>query len=166
MSELLWKIGSEERLREYIISQDKRFQAAMRAALGVPPLPKVVRRSMPSPRPPVTAPRDVIDLATNAALLRQPIAWKRIVEEICIKHQVSRAELLSAQRSVRIVAARHEAMYRMKTETTMSLPQIGRRLGNRDHTTVLHGVRRYEAKLRGEVYRQPTYGKALEAAAQ
>jgi chromosomal replication initiation ATPase DnaA len=46
----------------------------------------------------------------------------------------------------------------------MSLPQIGHRLGNRDHTTVLHGVRRYEAKLRGEVYRQPTYGKALEAA--
>jgi chromosomal replication initiation ATPase DnaA len=165
MGELLWKIGSEDRLRQHIIAQDKRFQAAMRAALGAPALPKQVRR-LAAVAPPSKAklPHDVIDLKSNAALLRQPLTWKRIIEEVCIKHQVTRSELIGPQRSARISSARQEAMYRMKTETTMSLPQIGHRLGNRDHTTVLHGVRRYEAKLRGEVYRQPTYGKALEAA--
>ena len=35
-------------------------------------------------------------------------------------------------------------MYLAKHMTTRSLPDIGRRFGNRDHTTVMHGVRRIE----------------------
>ena len=38
-------------------------------------------------------------------------------------------------------------MYRMKTETTMSLPKIGDRLGGKDHTTVLYGIRKHKAKM-------------------
>lgn len=166
MSELLWKIAEDDRLRAHIIEQDLKFQSVMRAYLGWPnPDDKPPPRVLPAPQPkPEETSRDVLDLATIAPLLRQPMHWKVIVEQVCIAHQVTRSELLGAQRSKKITAARHEAMYRMKTETTLSLPQIGQRLGGKDHTTVLHGVRRHEARMRGEVYRQPTYGKAREAA--
>jgi hypothetical protein len=90
--------------------------------------------------------------------------WKQIVTEVCEKHKIGRVEVMSRTRRYAVVNARHEVMWRMRAETTMSLPEIGKRLGGFDHTTVLHGVRRHAALLRGEVYRQPTYGKALEAA--
>jgi chromosomal replication initiator protein len=44
---------------------------------------------------------------------------------------------------------RQIAMYLSKQLTTRSLPEIGRRFGGRDHTTVIHGVRRIE-DLRGK----------------
>lgn len=72
--------------------------------------------------------------------------WRRIILETAIKHNIMPAEMLSAQRAYKLVIARHEVMYRMKTETTMSLPAIGRRLG-KDHTTVLHGVRRHIERM-------------------
>lgn len=46
-----------------------------------------------------------------------------------------------------IAHARQYAMWRMRQETTQSLPQIGRFLGGRDHTTVLYGVRRHAQRL-------------------
>jgi len=75
-------------------------------------------------------------------------AWKRIAREVCLKHQVSMAELLSMRRSQFLCLARYEAFWRCREETTMSLPQIGYRFGGRDHTTVLHGIRRHEERMR------------------
>ncbi len=50
-------------------------------------------------------------------------------------------------RSKHIVAARQEAMYRVRKERTdMSLPMIGRVFGGKDHTTILHAVRKIEAQ--------------------
>jgi chromosomal replication initiator protein len=43
-----------------------------------------------------------------------------------------------------VVRPRQVAMYRAKTMTLRSLPEIGRRFGGRDHTTVLHAVRKIE----------------------
>jgi len=68
---------------------------------------------------------------------------ERIRDEVCMARGVSLAELLSPRRGPQAVAARQECMWRMREETTASLPQIGRALGGRDHTTVLHGLRRY-----------------------
>lgn len=70
-------------------------------------------------------------------------SWKKIVREVSRKHGVSIIDILSTRRCREYVEARYEAMYRMRHETTMSYPQIGRRLGGRDHTTVLHGVREH-----------------------
>jgi chromosomal replication initiator protein len=50
---------------------------------------------------------------------------------------------------------RQVAMYLAKTMTSRSLPDIGRRFGGRDHTTVIHGVRKIE-ELRGRTRRSPT----------
>lgn len=59
---------------------------------------------------------------------------------------VSRTELTGASRNRRIVFARQFVMYWARRKVGLSLPQIGRRLGGRDHTTVLHGCQRYVDK--------------------
>jgi chromosomal replication initiator protein len=67
------------------------------------------------------------------------------IQRIVSKHyNVSKADLLSARRTRTVVRPRQIAMYLAKTLTPRSLPEIGRRFGNRDHTTVLHAVRKIE----------------------
>ena len=62
---------------------------------------------------------------------------------IVAKHYgVSRADLLSSRRTANVVRPRQIAMYLAKTLTLRSLPEIGRRFGGRDHTTVLHACGR------------------------
>jgi chromosomal replication initiator protein len=51
---------------------------------------------------------------------------------------------LSSRRTANVVRPRQIAMYLAKTLTLRSLPEIGRRFGGRDHTTVLHAVRKIE----------------------
>ena len=70
---------------------------------------------------------------------------------IVSKHYgVSRADLLSARRTANVVRPRQIAMYLAKTLTLRSLPEIGRRFGGRDHTTVLHAVRKIEGLVQGD----------------
>jgi chromosomal replication initiator protein len=51
---------------------------------------------------------------------------------------------LSSRRTANVVRPRQVAMYLAKPLTLRSLPEIGRRFGGRDHTTVLHAVRKIE----------------------
>lgn len=76
----------------------------------------------------------------------------QIIREVCIKYNITLEDLISERRHHAIVVPRQEAMYRLCTETDWSLPRIGRALGNRDHTTVLHGRKAYKRRLdAGEV---------------
>jgi chromosomal replication initiator protein len=50
----------------------------------------------------------------------------------------------SARRARAVARPRQVAMYLAKQLTTRSLPEIGRRFGGRDHTTVMHAVRKVE----------------------
>jgi chromosomal replication initiator protein len=70
---------------------------------------------------------------------------KAVAEHFGLKQ----ADLLSERRTRAVARPRQAAMYLAKQLTTRSLPDIGRRFGGRDHTTVLHAVRRIEA-LRAE----------------
>ncbi|MFC4348576.1 chromosomal replication initiator protein DnaA [Kordiimonas lipolytica] len=54
------------------------------------------------------------------------------------------AEMLSERRARNIARPRQVAMYLSKQLTSRSLPEIGRRFGGRDHTTVMHAVRKIE----------------------
>lgn len=54
-------------------------------------------------------------------------------------------DLRSIRRDFPLVRVRQVAMYLAKTLTEKSMPEIGRRFGGRDHTTVLHAVRKIEA---------------------
>jgi len=60
---------------------------------------------------------------------------------------VTMYDLKSPRRNATMVRARQIAMYLSKTITARSLPEIGRRFGGRDHTTVLHAVRKIEAMV-------------------
>jgi chromosomal replication initiator protein len=65
--------------------------------------------------------------------------------KIISKHfGVNRTDLLSSRRNRSIVRPRQIGMYLAKNLTSRSLPEIGRRFGNRDHTTVLHAIRKVE----------------------
>jgi hypothetical protein len=57
---------------------------------------------------------------------------------------ISRSEMLSPGRAHSLSRPRHVAMYLAKTLTTKSYAEIGRCFGDRNHTTVLHAVRRIE----------------------
>jgi chromosomal replication initiator protein len=71
---------------------------------------------------------------------------------------VSRQELVSNRRTRVIVKPRQVAMYLAKVMTPRSLPEIGRRFGGRDHTTVLHAIR----KIEGEITKNPHLEDELE----
>lgn len=62
-------------------------------------------------------------------------------------YSVSRADILSSRRTATVVRPRQIAMYLAKSLTLRSLPEIGRRFGGRDHTTVLHAVRKIEGMV-------------------
>jgi chromosomal replication initiator protein len=62
---------------------------------------------------------------------------------------VSKGDLLSQRRHRSVVWPRQVGMYLAKQLTARSLPEIGRRFGNRDHTTVLHAIRKIEGELSG-----------------
>lgn len=63
---------------------------------------------------------------------------------VATHYNVSRADILSSRRTATVVRPRQIAMYLSKVLTLRSLPEIGRRFGGRDHTTVLHAVRKIE----------------------
>jgi chromosomal replication initiator protein len=68
------------------------------------------------------------------------------IQKLVANHySVSRADILSSRRTAVVVKPRQVAMFLAKTLTMRSLPEIGRRFGGRDHTTVLHAVRKIEA---------------------
>jgi chromosomal replication initiator protein len=62
---------------------------------------------------------------------------------------VSKGDILSQRRHRSVVWPRQIGMYLAKQLTSRSLPEIGRRFGNRDHTTVLHAIRKIEGELEG-----------------
>ena len=70
-----------------------------------------------------------------------------IQQVVARQYNVSRADLLSSRRTTNIVRPRHVAMFLAKILTLRSLPEIGRHFGGRDHTTVLHAVRKIDAVI-------------------
>jgi len=89
------------------------------------------------------AERDMRDLIRPAEPKRVRI--EDIQRVVARQYNVSRSDLLSSRRTANVVRPRQVAMYLAKILTLRSLPEIGRRFGGRDHTTVLHAVRKIEA---------------------
>src|SRR5579883_1509836 len=93
---------------------------------------------------------DVAEVAIRD-LVRSRGARRIKIEDIqklvATHYNVSRGDILSERRTAAIVKPRQVAMYLSKVLTLRSLPEIGRRFGGRDHTTVLHAVRKIEKAL-------------------
>jgi len=92
------------------------------------------------------AERTLADLIRTRDVKRVRI--EDILKIVSRHFKVPRNELLSARRSRDVVRPRQIAMYLAKALTSRSLPEIGRRFGGRDHTTVLHSVRKVEQMMR------------------
>jgi chromosomal replication initiator protein len=113
-------------------------------------------------------PRDLIgffnNLTLHAELTKNPLAFSAAVDTIVRRGAVTRKtsiediqrkiadfykldprDFQSAQRSRRVARPRQVAMFLAREITLRSLPEIGRRFGGRDHTTVLHACRRIAA---------------------
>ena len=92
---------------------------------------------------------------TLADLIRSRDARRVRIEDIlkivARHYKVPRNELLSARRSRDVVRPRQIAMFLAKVLTSRSLPEIGRRFGGRDHTTVLHSVRKVEQMIKDDI---------------
>ena len=70
-----------------------------------------------------------------------------IQRKVSDHYRIRHAEMVSARRAREVARPRQIAMYLAKQLTPRSLPEIGRRFGGRDHTTVIHAVKQIE-KLR------------------
>ena len=88
---------------------------------------------------------DLLNQLTRANSERR-VRIEDILKFVSRHYNVTRTDLLSARRTRTIVRPRQIAMYLAKTMTPRSLPEIGRRFGGRDHTTVLHAVRKIEGE--------------------
>lgn len=95
-----------------------------------------------------TAEVAIRDLVRNREPKRVKI--EDIQKLVASRYNVSRADLLSERRTASVVKPRQIAMYLAKVLTLRSLPEIGRRFGGRDHTTVLHAVRKIETALKSD----------------
>lgn len=85
-----------------------------------------------------------IELAAIAALAGKRT---RVIDVICASAEhfdVRKIDLLSDRRTHAITIPRQVAMFLSRELTTRSLPEIGRLLGGKDHTTILHGCRNVE----------------------
>jgi len=95
------------------------------------------------------AEREVKDLIRPQEPKRVKI--EDIQRVVARQYNVSRSDLLSSRRTANVVRPRQVAMYLAKTLTLRSLPEIGRRFGGRDHTTVLHAVRKIEGLVSNDM---------------
>ena len=89
----------------------------------------------------------------------QRLTVDRIQKAVCEEFRVTLTDMTSKRRARIIARPRQVAMYLSKKLTKRSLPDIGRRFGGRDHTTVMHAVKRIDA-LRAE---DPAFNAQIEA---
>lgn len=106
-------------------------------------------------RSPVTlemAKRELESHRISSPTTARPISPELIMQEVASYFGLTLQDLTSPARRRSIVQARHVAMYLCRTLTDLSLPQIGSLFGGRDHTTVLHSIRKIDSSLK----QQPT----------
>ncbi|KLE34028.1 chromosomal replication initiator protein DnaA [Aurantiacibacter luteus] len=75
---------------------------------------------------------------------RKRITIDEIQRTVCQFYRIDRAEMSSKRRARAVVRPRQVAMYLAKVLTPRSYPEIGRKFGGRDHSTVIHAVRLIE----------------------
>jgi chromosomal replication initiator protein len=88
------------------------------------------------------------DASGNGAMDPGRIKIDDILKIVGRHYNVAKADLLSPRRSRTVVVPRQIGMYLAKKLTSRSLPEIGRRFGGRDHSTVLHAVRKIDEQVR------------------
>lgn len=110
----------------------------------------VIEAVEPAPEP---IPAEVVDRAldrieSTAVMRPPPTTASRIMQLVCVRFNMPGYLLTSDRRTPMIVRPRQIAMWLCHMHTNLSYPQIGRKFGGKDHTTVIHAVRRIEEMRR------------------
>jgi len=72
------------------------------------------------------------------------VSIEEIQRKVAEHYNIRLSDMVGPKRQRTVARPRQVAMYLAKTLTTRSLPEIGRRFGGRDHTTIMHGIRKIE----------------------
>ncbi len=104
-------------------------------------------------------------LSDSRYMAGQRLTVDRIQRAVCEAFDLSLTDMVSKRRARVIARPRQVAMYLSKKLTKRSLPDIGRRFGGRDHTTVMHAVKRID-ELRAADTEFNAQIEAVEAALQ
>lgn len=86
----------------------------------------------------------VLESPEAGRLRRWPAQARAVADEVCRVHDIEIERVLAPTRKREVVAARQEIMARLHLDLGMSLPTVGALLG-RDHTTVMHAVKKARA---------------------
>jgi chromosomal replication initiator protein len=97
-----------------------------------------------------------LDMASNAIediikFSNRSITIDYIQKKISEHYNIKLAELNSAKRDKNLAKPRQVAMFLTKQLTNNSLPEIGRKFGGRDHTTVLYAIRKIEEEQKKDI---------------
>ena len=76
-----------------------------------------------------------------------PVRFQEIIRWVSEKTGYSKAELMSGRRYNDLILARHLVWQIGKKTTTLSYPQMGKLFGGRDHTTVMHAIRKTPSNI-------------------
>jgi len=89
--------------------------------------------------------KDLLNLSENKVTI------DLIQSTVCKFFKISKNEMLSSRRSRYLVRPRQTAIFLTKILTSKSLPEIGREISNRDHTTIIHSVKTIEKLIKEDV---------------
>lgn len=104
-------------------------------------IPEITLREWLAP----PAPRPVMTPAALPVVAATPLSIREIIMLCCAEEELSYAEIISDDRRRHIAWPRQRMMWIIRrAKPNASLPEIGRRFGGRDHTTVLHALSRVE----------------------
>jgi chromosomal replication initiator protein len=84
---------------------------------------------------------------TCGAPAKPRLMLAHIQATVAAYYGISERHMVSAQRGWSVSHPRQIAMYLASTLTPKSLPDIGRRFGNRDHTTVIHAIKAVQKRM-------------------
>jgi chromosomal replication initiator protein len=111
-------------------------------------LTKVIAHASLTAKP--LSPELIAELIPSRPPACKPSTVEEIQQQVAAAFGISRAELVGSSRSATPLRARQIAILLTREATDLSLPQIGRLYGGRDHSTVLNSLRRAEASLGGD----------------
>jgi chromosomal replication initiator protein len=121
----------------------RRIDANVRRLHGA--LTKVIAHASLTAKP--LSPELIAELIPNRAPASGPTTVEDIQQQVAAAFGISRAELVGGSRAATPLRARQVAILLTREATDLSLPQIGRLYGGRDHSTILNSLRRVEATL-------------------
>jgi len=79
---------------------------------------------------------------------RQTITHKKILSLVAKHYNISQSDIMGQKRNKEIVLPRQVSIYLMRKELGISYPKIGKILGGRDHTTIIHGFEKMEKVIK------------------